>query len=82
MKPIKFKEQNIILTKPEHLTHDECGPLPTYTDGEICISLWKMTFMERMTALFTGRVWLWVWSGKSQPPVCVTTKSPFDEECR
>ena len=55
MKPIKFKEQNCIYAEnqPEYL------PLPAHKDEKgIVISCWKMTFLERLIALFTGKIWL------------------------
>lgn len=69
MQPIAFKQANKNLLKPEGWTDEECGSLPVYSDGKQCISLWKMTWYERLSALFFGRVWLWVVSGNTQPPV-------------
>lgn len=57
MKPIKFKEQNCIYAEnqPGYL------PLPAFKDsgseGQV-ISCWKLTFIERLRLLFTGRIWL------------------------
>lgn len=69
MEPIKFPESNADLQKPEGWTDEECGSLPVFRDGQQCISLWKMTWRERFSALFFGRVWLYVWSKNTQPPV-------------
>lgn len=71
MKPIMFREANTCLTKPESMTDEECSSLPAYTDGEECISCWKMSFMDRIRALIYGRVWLSVLSGHTQPPVAL-----------
>jgi hypothetical protein len=57
MKPIKFKEQNVVYAKnqPEYI------PLPAFKNnsekGEV-ISCWHLSFMERVRLLFTGRIWL------------------------
>jgi len=57
MKPIEFKEQNVIYAKdqPEYL------PLPAFKNdssyGEV-ISCWKLSFKERIILLFTGKLWV------------------------
>lgn len=56
MKPIKFKEANKNLLKPQSMTDDECSSLWVYTDGEQCISCWKMNWKQRIMALLFGRV--------------------------
>ena len=69
MEPIHFEQANKNLLKPEGWTDEQCGSLPVFTDGKECISLWKMTWRERISALFFGKVWLFVHSGQTQPPV-------------
>lgn len=69
MEPIDFSGSNKTLIKPMGLTDEECGSLPVFTDGTTCLSCWKLSFKERINALFFGKAWLWVWSGKTQPPV-------------
>ncbi len=69
MKPISFKYANRTLLKPEGMTDEECGPLPVYNDGQTSISCWKPSLKERLSILLFGRVWLWVVSGVTQPPV-------------
>lgn len=70
MKPIKFEEQTAVLHKPVSMTNKECGALPVWTNGEMCVSCWKLTFRERIKALFLGKIWLYVHSGEAtQPPV-------------
>ena len=55
MEPIEFKEQNVVYAKdqPEYL------PLPAYKteDGEIT-SCWKLTFREKLSVLFHGKIWI------------------------
>lgn len=68
MKPIKFEEANRNLTKPDGM-EAECGDLWIYTDGYRCISCWKLSWKQRIKALFGGKVWLCVLSGGTQPPV-------------
>jgi hypothetical protein len=78
MNPISFKEQTKILNKPEGMTDKECSPLPVWNgDGKRCISCWKGNLKERILFLFTGKIWLWVWYGQTQPLVCVDIIHPF-----
>ena len=69
MQPDKFPQANKDLLKPEGWTDEECGSLLVYTDGKECISLWKMTWRERFSALVYGRIWLIVVSGQTQAAV-------------
>lgn len=81
MDPINFKQATKTLGPPKGMTKEECGDLPVFTDGTQCISLWKMSWRERFSALFFGRIWLSVRSGQSQPPVwLMATKEIFEEE--
>lgn len=61
MKPIKFKEQNTVIAKNQ----SEYEPLPAFHNkserGEL-ISCWKLSFGERVRILFTGRLWVSLWS--------------------
>lgn len=69
MEPAKFPQATKELLKPQDMSDEECGSLPVWTDGEQCISLWKMTWRERLSALLFGKIWLSVHSGQTQPPV-------------
>lgn len=80
MEPIQFEQANKNLLKPEGMTEEECGSLPVFTDGKQCISLWKMTWRERLSALFFGRIWVSIHSGQTQPPVWLMAKKLIFEE--
>jgi len=80
MQPISFKESNKTLGKPQGWTDEQCSPLPVFSDGKQCISLWKPTIKERLSILFFGRVWLWVWTGATQPPVSIEGKKKVFKE--
>ena len=74
MKPIKFKEHNIVYAEnqPEYL------PLPAHKNaterGEV-ISCWKLSFKERVRILFTGKLWVSLLSfNKPLTPSFFTTK--------
>jgi hypothetical protein len=57
MKPIKFKEQNIIFAENQ----PEYQQLPAFknntTQGEV-ISCWKLTIYERIKLLITGKLYV------------------------
>ena len=55
MTPVKFKESNRTLGKPESMTDEECSSLEVFTDESICISCWQMNLLERLRALLFGK---------------------------
>jgi hypothetical protein len=61
MKPIKFAEVNITFAKDQ----PEYQPLPAFRDpgpeGAV-ISCWRLSWRERIKLLFTGKLWLSLWS--------------------
>lgn len=82
MKPKKFKEATVKLNKPGSMTDEQCGSLYVYQspDGQ-SISCWKASLWERIKFLFHGKIWLGVYSGKSQPPVWLDcTRTVFIKE--
>ncbi len=80
MKPIDFPESNKNLLKPEGMTDEECGSLPVLTDGQVCVSCWELSEEEKKQLLETGKIWLMVYSGQTQPPVCLTTEKPITQK--
>jgi len=54
MNPIKFKEANKILKSPDILI----GDLPIFTKEIKALSCWKMSILDRLKALFFGKVWV------------------------
>ena len=80
MEPIKFSQSNKTLGRPSSMTEEECSDLTIYSDGEQCISLWKMSWRERFSALFYGHVWLYVFYGRTQPPVALSVKKDIFED--
>lgn len=74
MKPIKFKEQNCTFAEnqPEYI------PLPAFRnnskEGEV-ISCWQFSIWERLRILFTGKLWVSLWTfNKPLTPLYFTTK--------
>lgn len=72
MKPIQFVLSNKTL-QPSGQEYSgnvvAVEPLSVWTDGEQCVSCWKMSPRERLSALLFGRVWLAVLGGSTQHPV-------------
>lgn len=85
MEPIDFKHSNKELQAPdEEATRQQYGDavtdivaLPVWTDGIQCVSCWKMSWRERLSALLFGRCWVMVLSGSTQPPVWVDAEKEF-----
>ena len=78
MKPAAFKLANKTLQPSDKVYStnvDDVKPLQIWSDDEQCVSLWKMTWRERISALFFGCVWIAVLSGRTQPPI-------YAEVCR
>lgn len=76
MKPIEFKEQNVVFAKDQ----PEYQSLPAFRNinpngmGEV-ISCWKLSFRERLRLLFTGKLWVSLCMfGKPLTPSYFTTK--------
>jgi len=83
MKPVRFNYQNRVL-QPSGKEYSEnvtgVDPLPVWTDGEQCVSCWRMTWRERLSALLFGRVWLAILSGGTQPPVWIGASRDYLKE--
>ena len=64
------------------MTDEECSSLDVLVvDGKQCLSCWRMSLRERLSALLFGRVWIWVWSGNTQPPIYLeAARTIFKEE--
>jgi hypothetical protein len=80
MKPISFKHQMKELQPSGKKYSDNVlsvEPLPVWTDGEQCVTCWEMSWRERISALFFGRVWLAVLSGDTQPPVFISAELQY-----
>jgi len=73
MKIVKFKEQNKVYAESQ----DEYQNMPAHmTPNGIVTSCWKMGFKERVKVLFTGIVWvrLWTMNGSPQPQMAQVEK--------
>lgn len=72
--PVDFPFSNKKLLKPKGMTDEECRSLPIFTDNLTCLSCWRVDIWGRIRVLLTGNIWIWVWSGQTQPPICVDTR--------
>jgi len=79
MKPSDFKYANKTLMSPMKCVYGlnvdgsqtKITSLRVWTDNRMCVSLWRMSLMERLSALLFGKVWLAILSGGTCPPVYV-----------
>jgi hypothetical protein len=69
MRPTDFPEKTYTLQKPPSMTDEECSPLAVFSDGSVCMSRWMPSWRERLALLFGSPLWLYVVSGRTQPPV-------------
>ena len=80
MQPVNFELSNRVL-QPSHTVYSEditgVIDLPVWTNREQCVSCWRMSWRERLSALLFGRVWLAVLSGETQPPVCIHAERKY-----
>src|SRR5262245_20592807 len=85
MTPSSFKYANRLLGaspghNPDESPVGEIMALPVWTNGEQCVSLWKATWRERISLLLFGKLWISVWMGASQPPICPTITRTYLKE--
>lgn len=87
MTPICFPQQNVVFTKPEGWTDDQCGQLSVHVakadlgNGVVVqsnISCWEPSEEELQEIIRTRRVWISVISN-GQPPISVMGITPFTE---
>lgn len=74
MKPIDFKEKN-----KETLFEKENIPYWTDDDGTY-VTCWKCGLLDRLKILFTGKIWLGVYSDREIPASWIDPNKPFDKE--
>lgn len=75
--PVNFHGTNMKLNPPQGSENVE--PLHTFTNGVCSVSCWELSAEELAEVIRTGRVFLSVFSGRTQAPVFVgsegTTRS-------
>lgn len=75
MKPIHFPETNVMYGRDQ----SEYLPLPAFTDfDKLVVHCWYLSFWERVKLLFTGRLWITVFTFNEKPqPIKPQVNSPF-----
>jgi hypothetical protein len=75
--PRPFPQANLVLFPPEGM--DNCDALATYQDERgFILSHWQMSADELAEVNRNGgRVWVYVWSGETSPPIAVVVSEPF-----
>lgn len=79
MEPIKFPESNATLVGGNSdLYGRHVENLPVFQAHGQTVSCWRLTWRERLSVLFFGKVWLFA-MGKTHPPIWLEgRKSAFD----
>jgi hypothetical protein len=52
-------------------------PLYVWTDNEQCVSCWRLSWRERLAALWYGKVWAATLSGGKQPPMFLCAQRSY-----
>ena len=80
-KPVDFTESNFIWKGyPTAEEHPDVDDLPSWRSehGSHTVSCWKLSLIERLLVLVTGRVWLHVMG--TQPPMYAEGHRPFRKD--
>lgn len=67
--PVKWKGANKILVAPQDTTKEQVQDLHVFSNGNVCVSKWKLSEEAIKEIIDTGCIFLSVYSGNSQPPV-------------
>ena len=75
MTPIEYGETTRVFGKNQ----DQYSPLPArVTDTGEVVSCWKLSFRERLSVLFRGRIFLCVWTfNRPLQPVSLGIEDPI-----
>lgn len=68
--PAKLEGANMVLRAPEG-QEETCRDLCTFTNGSCSVSCWEFSAEELNEIVRTGRIFVSVHSGRTQPPVFV-----------
>ncbi|MDX0251164.1 hypothetical protein GOC31_20925 [Sinorhizobium meliloti] len=67
--PVQFSGANMLLRAPEGA--ENVSDMHTFTNGMCSVSCWELSAEELAEVNRTGRIYLSVFSGRTQPPVYV-----------
>lgn len=68
--PFHFEGANKVLGAPSG-QEDRCTSLPVFSNGNCCVSCWQLSSEEIAEVARTGKIYLSVWFGQTQPPVLI-----------
>lgn len=72
--PVNFKGANGDLLAPNGVDDVSCSSLPVFRNGINCVSCWEFSEAEITEIIKTKRIYISLWSGKTQPPIYVGTE--------
>jgi hypothetical protein len=67
--PVRFDGANVALQPPEGAENVE--PMPVFRNGISCTSCWALSPEEVVEVARTGRIFVTVMAGPTQPPIFV-----------
>lgn len=73
--PVIFPGFNLVLKPPRGEDELSCQSMPTFTNGVHSVSCWELDADELAEIARTGRIFVSLWSGRSQPPVHVGSEN-------
>jgi hypothetical protein len=76
--PADFEGSNLLLLSP-HPGETNISELPVFTNGLCCVSVWKLTQDEIAEVVRTGRIYVAVLSGRTQPPIKLGSEAVIRE---
>lgn len=75
--PVDFPGKNLDLQPPPGA--ENIAPLPIFRNGTCCVSCWELSPDELADVIRTGKVFLSVFWGQTQPPVYVGSEETTRE---
>ena len=81
MNPIDFPESNMLATKPESMTDEQCVAMNVlhgqFPDGsDVFISCWEMSDEELEQIKKTKKIWVWQYGDHIQPIALDASETP------
>ena len=80
MIPQPFPESNLTLGAPPGMKN--CDRLEVFKGRSMLISCWRPSFRERLSLLVFGKLWLYIHSPGSQPPVAIAARRKTFEKLK
>ncbi|MCC2608374.1 hypothetical protein [Neorhizobium petrolearium] len=78
--PVAFQGANMVLRAPKG-QEETVQDLHTFTNGLCSVSCWELSAEELAEVTRTGRIFLSVFSGRTQPPVFLGSENTVRDVC-